>query len=168
MLPQITRLTAHYGIVSYAAGGFDSSTAKHELAAMLSDWGKAEVLHIGDHDPSGEHLFANLAEDVGEFVGDDTDVRFTRLAVTPEQIAALGLPTAPAKATDRRRFDGETTQAEAIPPDTLARIVTEAIEARVDHDALAAVIKEERKVQRMAPPAMADLVLRRAKAYDAS
>ena len=53
MLPQITRLAAPFGIVAYAAGGFDSSTAKHDLAELLSEWRVAEVLHIGDHAPSG-------------------------------------------------------------------------------------------------------------------
>jgi hypothetical protein len=47
-----------------------------------------------------------------------------------EQIGAWSLPTAPPKATDRRAFAGETLQAEAIPPDQLAAIVREAIEAR--------------------------------------
>jgi hypothetical protein len=54
------------------------------------------------------------------------------LAVTPEQIEGYGLPTAPAKATDRRAFEGETVQAEALPPDVLAGIVEAAIEAALD------------------------------------
>src|SRR6266568_9278170 len=62
MLPQIERVAAPFGIQCYGAGGFDSSTVKHDLAEMMSGWSAAEVLHIGDHDPSGVHLFANLAE----------------------------------------------------------------------------------------------------------
>jgi hypothetical protein len=89
------------------------------------------------------------AEDVGEFADPIADIVFTRLAVKPQQIADLGLPTAPAKATDRRRFDGETTQAEAIPPDVLAAIVTQAIEARVDRAALNAVLAAEHEVRRI-------------------
>jgi hypothetical protein len=81
MLPQIERITEPYGIPCYAAGGFDSVTAKFELAVTLSAWGSAEVLHIGDRDPSGEHLFSSLAEDVAAFVagsGSGAVVRFTR------------------------------------------------------------------------------------------
>jgi len=48
----------------------------------------------------------------------------------------MGLPTAPPKPTDRRSFEGETVQAEAIAPDVLARIVREAIEDRMDLDQL--------------------------------
>ena len=55
---------------------------------------------------------------------------FTRLAVTPEQAARLGLPGAPAKVTDKRKFSGETVQCEAIAPDVLSDLLRGAIEAR--------------------------------------
>jgi hypothetical protein len=44
------------------------------------------------------------------------------------------------KPTDNRSFEGDTCQAEAIPPDELARIVREAIAARVDDLAYEAVL----------------------------
>ncbi|MFI5753178.1 hypothetical protein ACIBBE_46965 [Streptomyces sp. NPDC051644] len=89
---------------------------------------------VGDYDPSGEHLFNSLAEDVIAFAeAAGAGVEFERVAVTPEQIATYGLPTAPPRATDRRPFSGTaTTQAEAPPPDILAAIVREAIEAHRD------------------------------------
>ena len=60
-------------------------------------------------------------------------MEFERVAVAPEQTATYHLPTAPPKATDRRSFSGTTTtQAEALPPDILASIVREAIEAHRD------------------------------------
>lgn len=139
MLPQIERIAGSYGIPVQSSGGFDSLTAKYGLAEFLGGSPAAEVLHIGDHDPSGVHVFSSLAEDVHAICGDSgyaVDVRFTRLAVTPEQIAMLGLPTAPPKATDKRSFDGEdTVQAEAIPPDVLAEIVRQAIDDRIDETA---------------------------------
>jgi hypothetical protein len=58
-------------------------------------------------------------------------VTISRLAVTPEQIAAYDLPTAPPKPTDRRAFAGQTCQAEALAPDVLASILRDAIEARI-------------------------------------
>jgi hypothetical protein len=80
-------------------------------------------------------MFSPVAEDVQAIARDlrlDTDIAFTRLAVTPAQIAALGLPTMPPKPTDRRSFSGETTQAEAIAPNVLADIIRGAIEERLD------------------------------------
>jgi hypothetical protein len=87
-------------------------------------------LHIGDHDPSGVHVFSSLAEDVEAFSAwYDGDVEFVRVAVTPEQTALYNLRSAPPKPTDNRRFDGdETWQAEALDPRILAEIVTQAIE----------------------------------------
>jgi hypothetical protein len=47
------------------SGGFESVMEKHQLASELADDPRpTEVLHIGDHDPSGAHLFYAL---VAEF-----------------------------------------------------------------------------------------------------
>jgi hypothetical protein len=128
-----------------SSGGFESVTEKHRLALDLSEYGDpVEVLHIGDHDPSGAHLFLALAEDVAAFgLHYSLEITFTRLAVTPDQIEELALPTAPAKATDNRAFEGETCQAEAIAPDVLAQIVQGAVDERLDQDAYDAVLERE-------------------------
>jgi hypothetical protein len=150
MVPQLARVAEPYGLRVISSGGFESVTEKHGLAVDLADDGRrTEVLHIGDHDPSGAHLFLALAEDVQAFaveIGGVVD--FSRLAVTPEQIDRLRLVTAPPKATDRRAFNGETCQAEAIPPDVLASILRDAIETRIDRKALERVLRREKRVQR--------------------
>jgi hypothetical protein len=152
MAPMLARTANPYGVPVLSAGGFDSLTAKHdlacEIAGALRHHERAEVLHIGDMDPSGEHIFASLAEDVAAmvqaFCGDaPVPVAFTRLAVTPEQADRLGLPTAPPKPTDRRRFEGLTVQAEALDPATLAELVRAAITARRDVGAEAEVLARE-------------------------
>lgn len=136
MAPMLARVANPYGVAALTSGGFDSLTAKHdlahELAAEMDTGTGAEILHLGDLDPSGEHLFTSLAEDVGAMCESlfGARPRFTRLAVTREQADRLGLPTAPPKPTDRRRFTGETVQAEAIDPATLSGILRDAIEAR--------------------------------------
>ena len=151
MVPQIERVAHAYSVPVRSSGGFDSLNAKHALARELSRWSAAEVLHLGDHDPSGVHVFANLVADVGAFVrAMGGDVAFTRLAVTPMQAADLRLPTAPRKESDRRRFAGiggnpdATVQAEAIPPDELAAIVQEALELRFDVSTLRATLAAEK------------------------
>jgi hypothetical protein len=55
----------------------------------------------------------------------------------------MALPTALPKAQDKRRFVGETTQVEAIPPDQLAAIVQNAIEARIDWPRYQACLEDE-------------------------
>ena len=71
---------------------------------------------------------------------------FTRLAVTPAQIGEYRLPTVPPK--EKRAFAGETCQAEALPPDTLANILRTAIEERVDQRVLDRVLRQERRARR--------------------
>jgi hypothetical protein len=147
MAPQLQRVAHPLGVPVIASGGFDSTQAKHALARRIADeWETAEILHIGDYDPSGVHVFNALQEDIAAFCASlGGSVRFTRLAVTPAQIKALALPTAPRKETDNRTFAGleddanATVQAEAIPPEELAGIVRQALLQRIDHDALAAV-----------------------------
>lgn len=151
MVEQIAGIATSYGVPVLSSGGFDSVTEKHGLAKDIAYDGRpTEVLHIGDHDPSGAHLFLALAEDVRAFTDSlgGGPVTFTRLAVTPEQITRLHLETAPKKMTDRRAFGGSTCQVEAIAPDALKEIIRDAIEARIDDDALAQVMDREERVHR--------------------
>jgi hypothetical protein len=151
MKPQIEAAVRDWGVPVIGSGGFDSLTAKHDLAQALGQHdGTTEVLHIGDLDPSGVHLFASMAEDVTELIaGHDLPgtAVFTRLAVTRDQVTTLGLPTAPPKVTDRRAFDGDTVQAEAIAPDVLAQIVSSAIDSRIDPAVLDAVLAREKHIR---------------------
>ncbi|MFG2234846.1 hypothetical protein ACGFNX_33475 [Streptomyces sp. NPDC048723] len=131
MVPQLARLGSGFGIACFSGGGFDGLVGKHDAAERAVAGGvKTRVLHLGDYDPSGEHLFSSLAEDVVAFAAAaGAEVEFDRVAVTAEQVAVYGLPTAPPKPSDRRSFSGTaTTQAEALPPDVLADIVRAAIE----------------------------------------
>jgi hypothetical protein len=66
--------------------------------------------------------------------------------VTPAQIGEYRLPTVPPK--EKRAFAGETCQAEALPPDTLANILRTAIEERVDQRVLDRVLRQERRARR--------------------
>ena len=153
MAPMLARVASPYSVPVLTSGGFDSVTAKHALAEELSRAARAgqplELLHIGDRDPSGEHVFSSLSEDVAAFCGGMADIkpRFTRLAVTEEQIEELRLPTAPPNPKDRRRFTGETVQCEAVPPDTLTSILRDAITARRDPAQADAVLDRERDIR---------------------
>ncbi|MFT3793027.1 MAG: hypothetical protein QM741_18605 [Rudaea sp.] len=144
MLPQMKRAGARFSVPAYSSGGFDSVTCKHNMAKRFADLGNVLVLHVGDHDPSGVHVFGALDEDVNAFIVDmGGKVEFRRVAVLPEHIEKYGLLTAPPKATDRRNFHGQTVQAEALPPDRLAELVREAIENNLDRDAFDIALKEE-------------------------
>jgi hypothetical protein len=147
MVPQLAAVADDYIVPVFSSGGFDSLTAKYDFAEKIAEGGRpVTVLHIGDHDPSGGHLYLALKEDIEAFVNElGGEVEFTRLAVTPEQVKRLRLPTAPPKKSDKRAFRGQTCQAEAIAPNELARIVRDAIEARTDKRILDRVLKHEKR-----------------------
>lgn len=166
MLPQLHRTAEWYSVPVYSSGGFDSLTAKKDLAARICRIEKPTViLHLGDFDPSGVSIFDSVAEDVAAFVKADRPhglitVQFARIALTGEQVREHDLPTSPAKATDSRSkgWDGGTCQLEALPPDVIAGILKEAIELRVDlsqfMDDLNAQKREREEIQTLllAPP----------------
>jgi hypothetical protein len=141
MVAMVAQMVTDFGIMVRSSGGFSGVTAKYALAENIANHFKeferpTVILHIGDYDPSGEHIFFNLERDVGAFLDDMTAGNvslFHRIAVTPEQIVQFGLPTAPAKLSDNRSFAGlngdgtSTVQAEALNPDDLAEIVDAAI-----------------------------------------
>lgn len=143
MAPQLQTVGNPYSVPVYSSGGFDSVTVKHEMAALFAER-PTHVLHIGDHDPSGVHVFGSLHEDIAAFVRDmGAQVKFSRLAVLPGHIDEYELLTAPPKPTDRRAFTGDTVQAEALPPDVLAAIVERAITRYMDMDAYNTALEAE-------------------------
>ena len=153
MMPQVSRSLSDLSIVVYSSGGFNSTTAKHQTARRIvarydDEDLPTRVLHVGDYDPSGVAIIDSLADDLWAFVEDmgySRDVaRFVRVAVTPDQIDALGLPGAPAKRTDQRAgFDDLTVQAEALSPPQLADIVRAAVLEGWDEDAHLELLAEE-------------------------
>lgn len=147
MVPQVASMAHGYGVDVYSCGGFDSLDAKWEAANRLARRESAVVLHVGDLDPSGVAMFDAVREDVSALADDagfGACIHFERVAVTPKQVARYSLPTAPPKTTDRRKnYQGQTTQAEALPPDVLLEEIERAIFRHHDRDVWAETVDRE-------------------------
>jgi len=168
MMPQLARTCRPYSVPVFSCSGFDSLTAKHDLARYCHDnafyRGRSTVvLHLGDWDPSGVSIYESMREDVLAFVADDlshldpgTVANFRRVALTAEMVEEFGLPTAPPKRTDGRsaRWAGETCQLEALPPDELARVLSRTIEGVLDLDTLRADREAEAQERRQISQAL--------------
>ncbi|WP_210215221.1 hypothetical protein [Mesorhizobium sp. M2A.F.Ca.ET.029.05.1.1] len=137
MIHQLADVAHDYSIRVYSSSGFDSTTAKKDIADHICTIGKpAVILHLGDYDPSGESVFEAMAEDVKAFVEADrpwatVDVEFRRTTLTADQVERYRLPTSPAKSTDsrtKRWGDRGTCQLEALAPDEIADILRAAID----------------------------------------
>lgn len=114
--------------------GYCSESFAAEMGEAIN-WhdGPVFVYNLGDHDPSGVDCWRDFRSKVTSFAP-SADLTFERLAVTPEQIERLRLPTRPTKRSDSRSasFDGESVEVDAIPPGVLRQIVRDAIEQHVD------------------------------------
>jgi hypothetical protein len=106
MVPQMQNIAAPFGIAVYSCGGFDSITEKRRIPMDI--WSEyyqpITLLHFGNLDPSGIHMFESLARNLIAYDEEEAagDIEACRIAILPEQTA--GLPSAPPKATDNRGF----------------------------------------------------------------
>jgi hypothetical protein len=161
MVPMLENAVEDYRIEVASSSGFDSLTVKHDLyrdaLRRYEEFDQHTILlHLGDHDPSGVSLYESMAEDLAAFCedrGEDELIEVRRVALTPQQIRALGIATTPdeIKPTDSRsrsfleRGLAPAAQLEAIPPDTLTEIVRHAVETTLDLDILAASQAQEQQ-----------------------
>jgi hypothetical protein len=92
MVPQLARVAHPFGVTVMSGGGFDSTTDRHNFAAALAGHDRpTEVLHIGDHDPSGVSMFLAFLEDVEAFTRElGGSAIFTRLGVPTTDSTAQG------------------------------------------------------------------------------
>ncbi len=164
MMPQLDKVCEPYSIPVYSCSGFDSLSGKYELKevcwwAFTYQGRKTVILHLGDHDPSGESIFNDgLVEDIYAFLAQDVPHKepqevavFERVALKGEHIERFGLPTEPPKATDSRtkNWQGEAAcQLEALPPDVLASLLDATIKTYLDLAVYEQDIKAEEEERR--------------------
>ena len=121
-------ICALYDVPFVAVRGGASITILHDIWEMLqtSDlpW---RLLTLYDFDRAGSDIEHAALERLLAF-GGEAEWTSERIAVTPEQVDELKLPMRPEKR------GGEAVELDAIPPDTLAEIVTEAIKACIPED----------------------------------
>jgi hypothetical protein len=108
------------------------------------------LYHFGDHDPSGLDIDRYIVDGIRE-IGLGGEFYLERVAVTEEQIVAMGLPTRPTKTSDTRsgNFKGESVEVDAIKSRDLLELCDAAIARHVDGhrlEQLQAIEAEERRV----------------------
>lgn len=130
--------TSKWDVPLMVTRGYPSLTFLHSAAEDLSARGRpAYLYYLGDHDPSGVDIPRRVEQDLRTFAP-QVEIHFDRVAVTPEQIETLQLPTRPTKRSDSRAksFSGESVEVDAIEPAALRQIVDGVIDRHVDHGEL--------------------------------
>jgi hypothetical protein len=135
----------------YPAGGFSSITLAYQAAEVINHCavGRTVVIfYIGDYDPSGVLIDVALERELRTHLAAGIKLDFRRLAITPEQIFLLDLPTKPRKAGDRRApHVRETVEAEAMPAGILRTLLRENIESLLPERALEIARIEEQSAK---------------------
>ena len=126
----IEHTVRRWDVPLYCARGYASLTFLHEAAMDLERKDRpAKIFHFGDYDPSGQDAIATVQRDLPELAPKTAKHGFTFeiVAVTPEQIVNLGLPTRRTKKTDTRsaNFGDESVESNAIEPNTLRQLVND-------------------------------------------
>lgn len=150
----ILQNTCHkYDVPLLPARGYPSGTVLREFAVEklmpAMDSGQyIEILHLGDHDPSGIDMSRDLEERLRLFCetsycGTDEMLTFNRIALTMEQIDDQRPPPNPAKSTDarfkeyRKQFGGSSWELDALSPTFMNTLVERNIEQFIDDNAWA-------------------------------
>lgn len=171
MVPLMEEIGSPWAVRVNSGGGYDSVTAKHQLAQRVLKRRNelhlpTVVLHIGDFDPSGEGMYETLRDDVGQMVWDygigPDMLEIVRVALTEEQVIEMQVETAPPKPKDARRrgfverhpeiarvlgTEDITAQLEALTPPELRQLITGQIESYIDNDAYNDVLQREKEVR---------------------
>jgi hypothetical protein len=139
--------TESWDVPLMVSRGFASVTYLYSAAEAIKAQGKpAYLYYFGDHDPSGLRIDTAIRRRLGQFAP-EAEIHFQRVAVTPEQIRDLDLPTRPTKTKGNRHAKGwrggDSVEVDAIPPRTLRELVRNCIEQHIDKRKLAALKRTE-------------------------
>lgn len=141
--------TAKWDVPLSVFHGFSSKGFLWENAQAIEEAAKPAYLYfLRDHDPSGEKIFKSAVASLIRYAPSDAEIHVEQLAVTPEQIRTLGLPTRPTKTKGNTHAKGwkggRSVEVDAIPPAELRRIINAAIERHVNKRALKVIQVAER------------------------
>lgn len=143
------QVTEEWDVPLMVTRGYPSVSFLHSAAEDIksqSEFGRTTYLYyFGDYDPSGVDIPRFVERQLREFAP-EARMLFECIAVTPEQIRQLNLPTRPTKRTDSRakNFDDSVSvEVDAIPPRVLRSMVQDCITNHLDEYELSQIRKTE-------------------------
>lgn len=160
----LKRVTEKYGVPILVNRGYGSVTAIKDAydrfswrLKQVNRYGgveKVTILYLGDHDPSGLDMVRDINSRVGEMLNYDgysSDFEIKPIALTMDQIKEHKPPPNPAKTTDNRspeyikKFGKISWEVDALKPEILTSVLTEAIESEIDMTKYNKIVKRESK-----------------------
>lgn len=149
----LSRVTEKYHIPILVNRGYSSASAMYEAYRRFKSktpWQKIRIIYLGDYDPSGIDMIRDVEDRIREFFQrTNVDFQVLPVALTRAQIDQYDPPENPAKVSDSRynKFAAEhgesSWEVDALRPEVLDQILTDAIEELIDVDMYENVVAEE-------------------------
>lgn len=148
----IRPVAARYRIPMTIGRGYCSLRPRYDIAERFRKSGKDRLvlLILSDFDPDGEEIAHSFARSLRDDF-DIADIEPVKVALTAEQVDEFNLPpmmTAKTGSKNYSRFvdehGDEVWELEALPPETLQRVLQEAIDAVIDVEAFNYEIDQEK------------------------
>lgn len=125
----ISPITMDYDVGLYVTRGFASLSYLHAASEHIAAREVPTfIYHLGDRDPSGV-MAGDKIEATLRSLAPGSEIHFTRLAVTEQQVMDKDLPTRPTKDSNHAKgWTGDSVELDAIEPAVLRDMVRHAIE----------------------------------------
>jgi hypothetical protein len=159
LVVQLESWFSDLGVPILALGGYSSQTYVQEIVDDVSRSGRpAVLLYAGDFDPSGEDIDRDFTARA------DCWDSVRRVALTADQVEQFDLPVNPGKAADSRasgfiKRHGALMQVEvdALPPETLRELYSDALASFWDATTYEGVLTKEASDRELLTSLGADL-----------
>ncbi len=132
-----------FGLELHVSKGQSSASYLYEAAESIKEDGRPTVVYIlSDFDPAGFRIAEKIESGLREHVPEAQELTAHRVAVSFEQVVEYGLVTRRVKKTDTdaaafmARYGDVSCDLEAMPANTLRRLLTEQLEGHMDKDRL--------------------------------
>jgi hypothetical protein len=136
--------------------GFCSIPPRQQLLERFRESGKSRLalVFVSDHDPDGEVISESFARSMRDDFGiAGSDIVAVRAALTADQVNDLRLPPNHDRAKPGsanypafvRQFGDKVHELEAVPPEQLQRLLTDALEAVIDAEMFNAEVEAEKR-----------------------
>ena len=143
----VSKAADRFNVITCPSRGYSSYTYLKEAIQKLPEDKAITILHLADHDPSGIDMTRDLADRIAEY--SEKEVAIERVALNFDQTQQYYLPPNPFKRADPRsgpyftRYGRHCWELDAIEPQELQRLVSDAIQSHIDFSIWDRTLEEE-------------------------
>ena len=149
----VERICKRLDVPYFACRGYVSQSEQYVAGKRFEENDgrdqKIVVFHLGDHDPSGIDMTRDNFDRLNMFSYHCTEVE--RIALNMNQVEQYNPPPNPAKTTDSRyasyirKYGQESWELDALDPNVIEQLITDAVYPLIDWDLWKAVEKREQE-----------------------